>query len=58
MLVVGLSVVGLITTVNFALLYTQLDVTDPSTTSLPLWSIGVGFAVGGVLGVDRRLVPA
>lgn len=50
MLVVGLSVVGLITTVNFALLYTQLDVTDPSTTSLPLWSIGVGFVIGGVLG--------
>lgn len=50
MLVVGLSMVGLITTVNFALLYTQLDVTDPSTTSLPLWSLGVGFAVGAVLG--------
>ncbi|OYD67371.1 DUF1648 domain-containing protein [Rhodococcus sp. OK302] len=50
MLVTGLGVVGLITTVNVALLYNQLDVVDPSTTSLPYWSIGVGALIGGALG--------
>ena len=51
MLVVGLSVVGLIFTVQVVLLSVQLDVTDPATTDLPLWSLGLGVVAGGVVGL-------
>ncbi|MBC2641041.1 MULTISPECIES: DUF1648 domain-containing protein [unclassified Rhodococcus (in: high G+C Gram-positive bacteria)] len=51
MLVVGLSVVGLILTVQVAMLYVQLDVTDPSDTELPLWSLGLGVVIGAVVGL-------
>lgn len=51
MLVVGLSVVGLILTVQVLLLYVQLDVTDPADTELPLWSLGLGVVIGAVVGV-------
>lgn len=51
MLVIGLSVVGLVTAVDAALLHAQLDVTDPSTTSLPLWPLAAGFVIGGTVGL-------
>ncbi|SEC81238.1 DUF1648 domain-containing protein [Rhodococcus koreensis] len=51
MLVVGLSVVGLILTVQVLLLYVQLDVTDPADTELPLWSLGLGVVIGAVVGL-------
>lgn len=51
MLVVGLSVVGLILTVQVVLLYVQLDVTDPVDTELPLWSLGLGVVIGAVVGL-------
>ncbi|QYB00933.1 DUF1648 domain-containing protein [Rhodococcus sp. USK10] len=51
MLVVGLSVVGLILTVQVVLLYVQLDVTDPADTELPLWSLGLGVVIGAVVGL-------
>jgi len=51
MLVVGLSVVGLILTVQVVLLYVQLDVTDVSSTELPLWSLGVGVVIGAIVGL-------
>ncbi|PQP23145.1 DUF1648 domain-containing protein [Rhodococcus opacus] len=51
MLVVGLSVVGLILTVLVVLLYVQLDVTDVSSTELPLWSLGLGVVIGAVVGL-------
>jgi hypothetical protein len=51
MLVVGLSVVGLILTVQVVMLYVQLDVTDASDTELPLWSLGLGVVIGAVVGL-------
>ncbi|MGW5144920.1 DUF1648 domain-containing protein [Rhodococcus koreensis] len=51
MLVVGLSVVGLILTVQVVLLSVQLDVTDPADTELPLWSLGLGVVIGAVVGL-------
>ncbi|MGW4332194.1 DUF1648 domain-containing protein [Rhodococcus koreensis] len=51
MLVVGLSVVGLILTVQVVLLSVQLDITDPADTELPLWSLGLGVVIGAVVGL-------
>ncbi|MBV6762411.1 DUF1648 domain-containing protein [Rhodococcus opacus] len=51
MLVVGLSVVGLILTVQVVLLHVQLDVADPAATDLPLWSLGLGVVIGAVVGL-------
>ncbi|MFE7418410.1 DUF1648 domain-containing protein [Rhodococcus sp. NPDC057529] len=51
MLVVGLSVVGLILTVQVVLLSVQLDVTDPANTALPMWSLGLGVVIGAVVGL-------
>ncbi|MDF3306605.1 DUF1648 domain-containing protein [Rhodococcus sp. T2V] len=51
MLVVGLSVVGMILTVQVVLLSVQLDVTDPADTELPLWSLGLGVVIGAVVGL-------
>ncbi|MCQ4119610.1 DUF1648 domain-containing protein [Rhodococcus tibetensis] len=51
MLVVGLSVVGLIITVQVVMLAVQLDVTDPTGTELPLWSLGLGTVLGAAVGM-------
>ncbi|MEV0946941.1 DUF1648 domain-containing protein [Rhodococcus sp. NPDC049939] len=51
MLVVGLSVVGLILTVQVVMLSEQLDVRDAADTELPLWSVGLGFSLGFVVGM-------
>ncbi|MGV9864601.1 DUF1648 domain-containing protein, partial [Rhodococcus koreensis] len=51
MLVVGLSVVGMILTVQVVLLSVQLDVTDPADTELPLWSLGLGVVIGAAVGL-------
>lgn len=51
MLVVGLSVVGMVSTVHVVILAVQLDVTDPADTVLPLWSLGAGTVLGAGVGM-------
>ncbi|MFZ2174489.1 MAG: DUF1648 domain-containing protein [Rhodococcus sp. (in: high G+C Gram-positive bacteria)] len=66
MLVVGLSLVGLVLTVQVMMLSGQLDVPSAADTELPMWSIGLGVVLGAVVGVTaagrlrdyRRRVPA
>ncbi|WP_072691566.1 DUF1648 domain-containing protein [Rhodococcus marinonascens] len=56
MLVVGLSVVGLILTVQVVMLSIQLDVFDPTDTELPLWPLGLGVVLGAAVGVTGAAV--
>ncbi|MHA4853077.1 DUF1648 domain-containing protein [Rhodococcus sp. MSC1_016] len=51
MLVVGLSVVGMVSTVHVVILAVQLDVTDPADTEVPLWSLGAGTVLGAGVGM-------
>lgn len=50
MLLTGLTVVGLLTTLQVAILATQLDVADASSVRLPGWAIGGGVALGFCVG--------
>ncbi|MGA9872420.1 MAG: DUF1648 domain-containing protein [Rhodococcus sp. (in: high G+C Gram-positive bacteria)] len=55
MLMIGLTVVGLITVLQLAILHSQLDMTDVDRVEVPGWAIGVGTAVGfsvGLLGAS------
>ena len=66
MLMIGLTVVGLITVLQLAILARQLDATDVGSVEVPGWALGVGTAVGfsvGLLGASllrdyRERVPA
>jgi hypothetical protein len=63
---IGLTVVGLITVLQLAILARQLDATDVGSVEVPGWALGVGTAVGfsvGLLGASllrdyRERVPA
>ncbi|AOW95213.1 DUF1648 domain-containing protein [Rhodococcus sp. WMMA185] len=51
MLVIGLSVVGVILTVQVVMLSIQLDVRDAADTELPFWSLGLGVVIGAAIGM-------
>lgn len=51
MLMIGLTVVGLITVLQLAVLATQLDVTDVDSVEVPGWALGVGTLVGFAVGL-------
>ncbi|MCK0091497.1 DUF1648 domain-containing protein [Rhodococcus sp. HNM0563] len=50
MLVIGLAVTFLMATLYVATLAAQLDVSDPSDTPFPAWSLGLGICIGVVVG--------
>ncbi|KAA0025002.1 DUF1648 domain-containing protein [Antrihabitans cavernicola] len=65
MLLIGLTVLGLLVTLQLTILIVQLDITDSSDVRLPTWAIGVGALGGfcvGVIGAallrDHRRKPA
>lgn len=51
MLMIGLTVVGLITVLQLAILAKQLDVTTVTNVEIPGWAIGVGTLVGFAVGL-------
>lgn len=51
MLMIGLTVVGLITVLQLAILGKQLDVTSVDTVEVPGWALGVGTLVGFCVGL-------
>lgn len=51
MLMIGLTVVGLVTVLQLAILARQLDVTSVDHVEVPAWALGVGTLVGFCVGL-------